>query len=131
MAYPQSPSLRPWLYRGRIVSGQGLGRRLGSPTFNLRLEDKTIPHGIFAGLVVTGSVAYPAVIHAGPRPAVGDPNPVVEAHLLKKIPSGSPHSITVIGVMRIRSIKNFRSILLLKKAITKDIQVARTWFDVS
>ncbi len=123
-----SSSLRPWIYRGRIVSGRGLGRRLGSPTYNVPLNDTTIPHGIVVGLVVVGKRLYPAVIHAGPRPSVGDMTPIIEAHLIKKIPPTSPRIITVIGIVAIRPIRNFRSRIQLKKAITKDVHVARTWF---
>ncbi len=125
MAYPSSPFIRPWLYRGRIVSGRGLGRKIGAPTFNIPLRDKKIPHGIFAGLVVVGDHAYPAVIHAGPRPAVGDMTPIVEAHLLRGIPKQPPRSIIVMGLHRLRSIKPFRTRIALIKAITQDIQKAR------
>lgn len=120
---------RPWMYRGRIVSGRGLGRRLGAPTYNVPLVDTTIPHGIFAGFVLIKNELYPAVIHAGARPTVGDMTPIVEAHLIGKIPAISPRIITVLGIVFIRSIRNFRTRLLLKKAITKDVQMARKWFD--
>ncbi len=60
---------------GRVVHGDGYGRKLGFPTINLETKDNLPPFGVYAGLVDLDDRVYRAGIlinHTGK----------VEAHLI-------------------------------------------------
>lgn len=75
---------RRYSMRGRVRGGDRLGRTLGFPTANLRLERRRSPlAGIFA-VRVRGAVperAVDGVASLGTRPTVGGTVPLLEAHL--------------------------------------------------
>lgn len=74
---------RPWSMRGRVATGERLGRNLGFPTANLPLERRRAPvAGIFAVRVHgVASEALPGVASLGTRPTVGGVTALLEAHL--------------------------------------------------
>lgn len=74
---------RPYTMRGRVVAGQRLGRELGYPTANLRLERRRVPlGGIFAVRVRgVGADALAGVASLGTRPTVGGVEPLLEVHV--------------------------------------------------
>ncbi|HEX4648091.1 MAG TPA: bifunctional riboflavin kinase/FAD synthetase [Steroidobacteraceae bacterium] len=74
---------RPWSMRGRVATGEQLGRNLGFPTANLPLERRRAPvAGIFAVRVHgVASEALPGVASLGTRPTVGGVTALLEAHL--------------------------------------------------
>ncbi len=118
----------PWSYHGRIITGRGLGRRIGSPTLNMVLKDPHAPHGIFVGLVMIGQHGHPAVVHVGPRPAIHDMHPVVETHLLTTPPLRTPSIVSVVILHRLRSVRMFKTLPALRRQIQKDIANARRWW---
>lgn len=61
---------------GRVMRGDGYGRKLGFPTINLELEKKEIlPAGVYAGVVILEDKEYRAGIAV-------DQNNKIDAHLL-------------------------------------------------
>jgi len=74
---------RPYSMRGRVVAGQRLGRELGYPTANLRLERRRVPlGGIFAVRVRgIGDGVREGVASLGTRPTVGGVEPLLETHV--------------------------------------------------
>lgn len=76
---------RPHRAEGIVVSGDGLGRKIGFPTANLRVaEELLLPaDGVYAGLARWGDgTAAPAMLNIGWRPTVGGRDHRVEAHVL-------------------------------------------------
>jgi len=77
---------RPYSLTGVVVPGMGLGRQLGFPTINLRLdEDKLLPRfGVYAGAAEVASCAsqHRVVANIGVRPTVGDGGISIEAHIM-------------------------------------------------
>jgi len=74
----------PKLFHGRVVLGQGRGRRLGFPTANLELP-KDFPataYGVYACWVWVGNKWRPGVAHLGPAASFGEKVPVLEVHIL-------------------------------------------------
>lgn len=74
---------RPYRISGRVIRGNQLGRQLGFPTANLRLQRRVIPlHGIFAVRVTgRGFSDAPAVASLGTRPVINGSEPLLEVHL--------------------------------------------------
>lgn len=74
---------RDYRMSGRVVAGARLGRRLGFPTANIRLQRRKSPlAGIFA-VRVSGLALErrPGVASVGTRPAVGGKEWLLEAHV--------------------------------------------------
>ncbi len=74
---------RPYRITGKVIAGQRLGRKLGYPTANLRLQRRATPiAGIFAVRVSgAGLVNAPGVASLGTRPAVNGKELLLEAHV--------------------------------------------------
>jgi len=74
---------RPFRMAGRVIRGRQLGRQLGYPTANMRLETSPSPvKGVFAIRARwTESGWRDGVANLGTRPAVGGEGFLVEAHL--------------------------------------------------
>jgi len=86
---------RPYRFSGQVVRGRGLGRKLGWPTANLRVDGrKFLPaEGVYAALVRGGgpsggplqAAPMAAVMNLGPQPTVDPLAPsAVEVHLLDR-----------------------------------------------
>jgi riboflavin kinase/FMN adenylyltransferase len=63
----------PFLFRGRVMHGQQIGRTIGFPTANLELDDVyklVLPNGIYAARTRVNDTAYPAMLYIGDRPTV-------------------------------------------------------------
>src|ERR1035437_1722963 len=62
--------------KGKVIHGDGYGKKLGFPTVNLLPETKEIPpSGVYAGIAIMEGKTYPAGIVIGP-------NIKIEAHLI-------------------------------------------------
>jgi len=114
---------------GLIVHGDGRGRSLGFPTANLTNIQGTPPQsGIYAcwGRLNTDKQWYKAVMHSGPRPAVGDPKQSIEVYLLD-FPDHDLYgqSLECRNLIYLRAIKNFATLEDLKRAIAADCNQAR------
>ena len=74
---------RPFRMSGRVIRGRQLGRQLGYPTANMRLESSPSPvRGIFAIRARWGESGWrDGVANLGTRPAVGGEGFLIEAHL--------------------------------------------------
>lgn len=74
---------RSYRISGRVVEGNRLGRQLGFPTANLRLQRRVLPlQGIFAVRVSDRELGtLPAVASLGTRPTVDGTVPLLEVHL--------------------------------------------------
>tara|TARA_Y100001978_G_scaffold167826_1_gene156056 strand:- start:37 stop:963 length:927 start_codon:yes stop_codon:yes gene_type:complete len=121
---------RPYTFRGKVERGKGLGKKLGWPTANLKIDGrKFLPSlGVYA---VWASIAdkkerFSAVMNLGPQPTI-DPNApsAVEVHLLNKDINLLGHELLIEPVQRIRPQKKFESIEALCNQIKLDSILAR------
>jgi riboflavin kinase/FMN adenylyltransferase len=122
---------------GRIISGHGLGRKLGYPTLNLEIPDQLIPaEGVYAGLVTIAdsydsacaeNQNLPAAFSIGQARTFGDEHPLlIEAHLLTEsdsIPAGRYMAMDF--VQHIRRQHKFSCVEDLAAQIAKDCTEAR------
>lgn len=63
-----------YTFKGHIISGNGLGRGLGYPTANLKLEDprKLIPmNGVYAAKGILPEGIFHGMLYIGNRPTIG------------------------------------------------------------
>ncbi len=118
---------RPFTIIGRVVPGQKLGRQLGFPTANIRVNRKSLPvKGVFAVRAHINGAYYNGVANLGTRPTVNTEKPLLEVHLLDYQSDLYGQMLRVEFIEKIRSEKKFQSLDELKAAIAADIEVART-----
>ncbi|MBD3331156.1 bifunctional riboflavin kinase/FMN adenylyltransferase, partial [Candidatus Peregrinibacteria bacterium] len=71
-------------------------------------------------------------VHIGPKPTLSDPKKGVEAFLLDFSGIVKPKTIIQINLMeKIRDIKKFENLEELSKAIKKDVDFVRSWYNSS
>ena len=105
---------------GKVIEGDGYGRKIGFPTVNLEFKNKReedFPSdGVYAGTGTLESKAYKAGIVIGP----GDK---IEAHLIEY--SGDAYGKEVMLEINkfIREYKNFNTEEELIAQIKKDIEI--------
>ncbi len=117
-----------YFLRGRVIKGQGYGKKIGFPTANIDRKEYLkkkldIPFGVYAGLVALGSRVYKAGLVIGPKDEKGLPK--LEAHLIG-------HTSDIYGkhlVFRLERFlhrfKKYKSEIELKKQIAKDISIIK------
>ena len=119
---------RPWELRGRVVHGQGYGRKLGFPTANLRLRFTPPPRGIFAAMVrreATGEV-YPAALSIGTNPSVTEAQELkVEAHLLDFDDDLYGQVLSVRPLIKLHEERRYADEAALRAGIAGDVEETR------
>lgn len=118
---------RPYSMRGRVVRGQRLGRDLGYPTANLRIERRRAPlNGIFA-VRVHGVAATPlrGVASLGTRPTVGGVHTLLEVHVFDFSADLYGREIEVEFVAKLRDEEHFPTLEALVEQIHRDAAAAR------
>jgi riboflavin kinase/FMN adenylyltransferase len=118
---------RPYSMRGRVVHGQRLGRDLGFPTANLRIERRRTPlKGIFA-VRVHGVEAIPlrGVASLGTRPTVGGVQTLLEVHVFDFSADLYGREIEVEFVAKLRDEENYPTLEALVAQIHRDVAEAR------
>lgn len=110
--------------RGRVVHGDGVGRKLGFPTANLKLvPGARAPRGVWR-VKVRGTTlgVCDAVCNVGVRPTLGGVRLVVEAHVPGFRGNLYGRTLTVEFASRIRAEKKFPSLAALKAQIRRDVK---------
>ncbi len=76
-----------YIIKGRVIKGEGYGKKIGFPTANLSRNgihtehtEALPPYGVYAGFVFIGTKNYRAGIVIGPLDRKGLPK--IEAHLV-------------------------------------------------
>lgn len=121
---------RPHRLCGRVVHGDGRGRRLGYPTANCghlaSMPPRTGVYAAWAHLPDEGPIA--AAVNVGHLPTLGPDRPlVVEAHLLDWDGDCYDQSLALDLVERVRPETRFASLPALIDAIAADCRRVRRW----
>lgn len=126
---------RPYGISGTVVMGQQLGRDLGFPTCNVKLNRKSLPlHGVYACDVKVDNVdmaerLLKGAANIGYRPTVSEGNKaILEVHLLDFDSDIYGERITVIFRQKIREERKFESLEALQTCIAIDVQSVREFF---
>tara|TARA_B110000908_G_scaffold68571_1_gene82857 strand:- start:549 stop:1502 length:954 start_codon:yes stop_codon:yes gene_type:complete len=117
----------PYSLRGTVIYGDQIGRTLGFPTANIRLDfkHKLIPQdGVYAVWAIHKGIRYKAMANIGGRPTVGALNRSIEVHLCD-------HSLELYNEViqfeihhRLRSVEQFNTLDELKQQLQKDKELA-------
>jgi riboflavin kinase/FMN adenylyltransferase len=121
---------RPFIINGKVAYGQQLGRKLGVPTANIRLQKpRPALQGVYATLV-HGLREQPiaSVANIGYRPTVAGVQPQLEVHLFDFNGDIYGRNISVEVCKFIRNEQKFDGLEQLKAQIERDMQVAREFF---
>jgi len=118
---------RPWSMRGRVIPGERLGRDLGFPTANLRLERRRAPvGGIFAVRVRgLGSGTHAGVASLGTRPTIAGSRQLLEAHVFDFRGDLYGREIEVEFVAKLRDEERFATLEALTAQMHCDAAEAR------
>lgn len=120
---------------GQVVTGDGRGRTLGTPTANLDKLSEVMPaFGVYACLVdevpAPGAAGSPralarAVANVGVRPTFDQQVPRVEAHLLDFAGDLYGRWLRVHLIERLRGEQKFASVEELQRQVASDVEHAR------
>jgi riboflavin kinase/FMN adenylyltransferase len=122
---------RPYSISGRVVRGDGLGRKLGFPTANIQMKHNRPPlAGIFA-VEVAGVAPRPVagVASLGVRPTVKQgAAPVLEAYLFDFSGDLYGRHVRVDFLHKFRDEEKFADLAALTRRIAGDVEDARRFF---
>ena len=124
---------RPFIVTGKVAYGQQLGRKLGVPTANIRLQKpRPALQGVYATLV-HGLLDKPiaSVANIGYRPTLVGVQPQLEVHLFDFSDDFYGKTISVEICQFIRSEKKFEGLTQLQTQIKLDMQTAKDFFAVA
>lgn len=121
-----------YFHMGEAVRDQGLGRQIGFPTINLKLDHDThILHGVYLTECVVGGAKYKAISNIGFRPTVTSKQDrlVLETHILDSSFNSLANGVKVKIVFKkfVRTEQKFANIEELKAQIGADVDFARSY----
>ncbi len=113
---------------GEIVSGLGLGKKLGFPTINLGYTGEL--SGVFWGEVLLNEEWIPAAVHVGKKPTVDADLRTLEAYLLDwKDEYQNIGRLNVRLLKKIRDTEKFANLQELKAQIKQDVDFVKSCYN--
>jgi riboflavin kinase/FMN adenylyltransferase len=121
---------RTYTISGRVVGGDGLGRKLGFPTANVHMKHNRPPlMGIFAVRLHVDGDVLPAVASLGVRPTVKQRGaPVLEVHVLDFAGDLYRRHVRVEFLQKLRDEEKYADLATLTRQIAHDVENARMFF---
>ncbi len=117
---------REYSVSGVVFEDRKVGRKIGFPTTNIRLEfeKERLPDGVYLGGVEFDNKRYKAIVNYGARPTYDLENKLVEAHIIDFSGDLYGKEIKVSFTSFMRGIKKFNSESELTEQLKKDLQMA-------
>ena len=121
----------PHILTGEVVSGYSLGRKLGTPTANLRIPEGILcpRHGVYACRTWVDGERFCAVTNVGTRPTVGGSHVTVEPWLLDFSGDLYGKRLTLEFHQFLRPEQKFESLDALRSEIRRNALQARKYFE--
>jgi riboflavin kinase/FMN adenylyltransferase len=111
---------------GRVVTGQGRGRKLGFPTANISIQTEVIPlNGIYATLIEVNNRGWPSVSSVGVNPTFGEGPRTVESFIFDLDSDIYGETAKLFFVKRIRDEKKFATVEDLIAQMHGDVDHAK------
>jgi len=123
---------RHYCISGRVVHGDGMGRKIGFPTANIQLKHNLPPlSGIFVVQVhAEGLGILQGVASLGVRPTVKhDGKPVLEVHLFEFEQQIYGKHLRVEFLQKLRDEEKYPDVETLTRQIALDVGQAKKWFE--
>lgn len=109
-----------------VVSGNKLGRKLGFPTANMDISNRTdITNGVYRSLITIDGVEYNAMSNVGIRPSVVSTGRWLETHIFDFNGDLYGKVLTVCLVEKIREERKFSSVAELRAQLEHDMEYCR------
>lgn len=107
---------------GEVLKGKGLGKTLGFPTANIKLEPNKfqIKNGVYKTFVIIDGVKYPSITNYGTQPTVDGDGVVVETYIHGYDGDLYGKTLTVYFERYLRGVIKFSSVEKLKEQLIKD-----------
>ena len=108
---------------GKVVKGDGLGKKINYPTANIFIEEtyKIIPKdGVYLVETIIKDKLFKGMMNIGHRPTIGTKNKSIEVHLFNFNEDIYGQVISIKMISKIRDEKKFSSIQALKEQLVKD-----------
>ncbi|MDR3195657.1 MAG: riboflavin biosynthesis protein RibF [Endomicrobium sp.] len=124
---------RNYSFLGVPFKDKGLGKKLGFPTVNLKVDsDKLLPKGVYISMITQKDGIYPSVTNIGSRLTFSrSANIVPETHILNFDGVWKKDLTKVILLKKIRDERKFANSEVLKFQIAKDAAKALRFFKFS
>lgn len=122
---------RKYFLSGRVIKGEGRGKKIGYPTANLGYDKELIipAKGVYITQVRIKDMTYNSVTNVGVNPTFNTGYDVhVESHLLDFTQDIYGDEIRVSFIKKLRDEKKFPSVNDLIEQITADAELAREYF---
>lgn len=114
---------------GRVVHGRKLGRQLGVPTANIRLQRyKAALEGVYAVRVSGLDKAYTGMANIGVRPTVEGKEPLLEVHIFGFSGDIYGRLLRVTFEYKLRDEQKFDGLDALKAQLQADMEHSQDWF---
>jgi riboflavin kinase/FMN adenylyltransferase len=123
---------RHYSISGRVVHGDGMGRKLGFPTANIQLKHNRPPlSGIYVVQVHAEDLGVlQGVASLGVRPTLKhDAKPVLEVHLFEFAQQIYGRHLRVEFLQKLRDEEKYPDLDALTRQIALDVEHARKWFE--
>ena len=116
--------------KGEVVHGKALGRTVGMPTANLRVEGEELPQvGVYATRIKIGEKYYNSVTNVGRRPSVDDEKHItVESFIMDFHEEIYGESVELEFVAFLRPVQKFNGVEEVSNQVKKDIECAVAYF---
>ena len=114
---------RNFMLTGKVVYGEGLGKKMNFPTANIRIKEnyKIIPkNGVYLVKTTLNSNIYFGMMNIGVRPTVGGKNKSLEIHFFNFKDNIYNKTVSIEIISKIRDEEKFSSIDELKIQLKKD-----------
>lgn len=116
-----------YFINGTVVEGEKIGRQIGFPTANLKVNDwyKLIPgNGVYAVRVGFEGVTYNGMLNIGTRPTISGNDVTVEVHLFNFNQDIYTKNLRIEFIEKIREEEKFNQLTDLQNQLNHDKQKA-------
>lgn len=114
----------PYFVSGKVFSDRKVGRNLGFPTINLKIDkDKHhLKNAVYKGHIFIEGVKYNTIINYGSRPTFDMSNKLIEAHIVDFDGDLYGKDVKLYFDSFMREIQKFSSLERLQEQLKKDLQ---------
>jgi riboflavin kinase/FMN adenylyltransferase len=114
---------------GEVITGRGMGRKLGYPTANIKPHNNAVPaNGIYIAEARFEGRCFMAAVNIGIAPTISHEDIMIEAYLLDFDEGLVGKTLEIVFHKRIRPEKKFHSLEELITAIDADVVETRRFF---